>query len=103
MISIDIQRCRDHGLPSWLSTRRKCELNANFKTFDDLVAIFPQSYIELLKNVYDDVEDIDLYVGGALESLSQKENVFVGETFRCIIGEMMNCLCVIFIHLLLFF
>jgi Animal haem peroxidase len=90
MLSIDIQRCRDHGLLTFLDARRMCGFIANFKTFDDLIAIFPQSYIKLLKNVYDSVEDIELYVGGSLETLYQTNNFIVGETFRCIIGELMN-------------
>lgn len=77
---------RDHGLPSFLDTRRKCELD-DFKTFEDLLAIFPQSYIDLLKNVYDSVDDIDLYIGGALESFTSVNTVLVGRTFGCIIGE----------------
>ena len=67
--------------------RRRCGLNANFKTFDDLIAIFPQSYIDLLKNAYESVEDIDLYVGGALESFITIDTVFLGESFGCIIGK----------------
>jgi peroxidase len=78
---------RDHGLPTFLDTRRKCGFNANFKTFDDMIAIFPQNYVDLLKLAYSSVEDIDLYVGGSLESFLTIESVFVGETFGCVIGE----------------
>jgi hypothetical protein len=79
---------RDHGLGSFLETRRKCGMKADFKSFDDLIAIFPQDYIELLKNTYESVEDIDLYVGGALESFLTVAEIFVGETFGCIIGTI---------------
>jgi peroxidase len=73
-------------LPSFLDTRRACGID-DFKTFGDLLKIFPKSYVELLRNVYDDVEDIDLYVGGALESFTTVNSVLVGETFGCIIGD----------------
>lgn len=79
---------RDHGLPTFLQTRRQCGFNANYKTFEDLVDIFPeQSYIDILKNAYDSVEDIDLYVGGALETFMTINQVILGATFGCIIGE----------------
>jgi peroxidase len=78
---------RDHGLPTFLDARRKCGFNANFQTFDDLIAIFPQNYVDLLKTAYSSVEDIDLYVGGSLESFLVMESVFLGETFGCVIGE----------------
>lgn len=67
--------------------RRKCGLNANFTTFEDLLAIFPQSYIDLLKNVYANIEDIDLLVGGSLESFQIFDKKLVGETFSCIFQE----------------
>jgi hypothetical protein len=62
-------------------------MKADFKSFDDLIAIFPQDYIDLLRNSYESVEDIDLYVGGALESFLTIAEIFVGETFGCIIGK----------------
>jgi peroxidase len=78
---------RDHGLPTYLQTRAKCGLKSNFKTFDDLIEIFPQSYIELLKPEYESVEDIDLVVGGSLESFLSVDSTLVGETFDCIIRD----------------
>lgn len=77
---------RDHGLPTFVETRKKCGLD-DFKTFDDLLKIFPQTYIDSLKNVYDSVLDIDLYVGGALESFTNINSALVGATFGCIIGD----------------
>lgn len=78
---------RDQGLPTYLDSRRQCGFNASFKTFDDLISIFPQSYVDLLKKAYLSVDDIDLYVGGSLESFVGINTVLVGETFGCIIGE----------------
>jgi hypothetical protein len=50
--------------------------------------IFPQSYIEILRDAYDSPEDIDLYVGGALETFVTINDVIIGATFRCVIGEI---------------
>lgn len=78
---------RDHGLPTYLQTRRQCGLKADFKTFEDLLALFPQSYVDLLKAEYESVEDIDLVVGGSLESFLNVDNALVGETFDYIIRD----------------
>ncbi|CRL07712.1 CLUMA_CG020666, isoform A [Clunio marinus] len=87
LLSIDIQRGRDHGLPTFLDARRKSGFKADFKTFDDLTEIFPQHNVELLKSVYEDVEDIDLYVGAMLETFSSLDEVLVGETLGYVIGH----------------
>lgn len=78
---------RDHGIPTYLQSRKQCGFNAAFKSFDDLIALFPPTFIKLLKDVYDDVEDIDLLVGGYLEAFLDFDNNFTGETLRCIIEE----------------
>jgi Animal haem peroxidase len=62
-------------------------LNSDFKSFDDLLELFPKSYIDLLKAEYEDIEDIDLVVGGSLESYLNVEIALVGDTFDCIIRD----------------
>lgn len=52
-----------------------------------MIAIFPNSYVDLLKCEYESVEDIDLVVGGSLESFLNVNNSLVGETFDFIIRE----------------
>ena len=41
--------------------------------------------IDILSEYYDDVDDIDLFIGGILEPSS--EDSLLGETFKCIVGE----------------
>ena len=62
-------------------------MKADFKSFDDLIELFPQSYVDLLKAEFDSVEDIDLVVGGSLESYLNVNNALVGETFDFIIRD----------------
>jgi hypothetical protein len=62
-------------------------LRSDFTKFEDLLAIFPQSYVDLLKAEYDSVKDIDLIIGGSLESFQMLDKDLVGETFDCIIRE----------------
>lgn len=78
---------RDQGLPTFLDVIRKCNLNARYSTFDDLMAIFPKTNVQLLRETYDSVEDIDLIVGGALETFSTFDQVLAGASMGCIIGE----------------
>jgi len=42
--------------------------------------------VNALKSIYNNVDDIDLYVGGLLE-INQQEDGLLGPTFLCIIAE----------------
>jgi peroxidase len=89
LIGIDIQRGRDHGIPSFAEIRRRCNLKPEIKTFDDFKLIFnkTQSNVDLLKNIYESAEDVDFYVGGLLEIYENLANPLAGETFGCVIGN----------------
>ena len=67
LVSINIQRGRERGVPGYTKYRnlKLCGLS-NVKSFDDLknVADFDQDDVENLRKVYDNVHDIDLFVGG---------------------------------------
>ena len=67
LVSINIQRGRERGLPGYTKYRnlKLCGLS-NVKSFDDLknVAGFAEQDVENLRKVYDNVHDIDLFVGG---------------------------------------
>ena len=67
LVSINIQRGRERGLPGYTKYRnlKLCGLS-NVKSFDDLknVAGFAEKDVENLRKVYDNVHDIDLFVGG---------------------------------------
>ena len=67
LVSINIQRGRERGLPGYTKYRnlKLCGLS-NVKSFDDLknVAGFAEEDVENLRKVYDNVHDIDLFVGG---------------------------------------
>ena len=67
LVSINIQRGRERGLPGYTKYRnlQLCGLS-NVKSFDDLknVAGFQQQDVENLRKVYDNIHDIDLFVGG---------------------------------------
>lgn len=82
--AIDIQRGRDHGLASYNDYRHFCGLPkaTKFQDFGDYIS--PEN-IEKLSLLYASVDDVDLVVGGSLESHVDK--TLVGPTFLCLILE----------------
>lgn len=93
LMSVDIQRGRDHGVPAYTKFRKMCNMKSNIKVFNDLAPYVPSSGIVQLRQTYKSVFDIDLLVAGALESIPTAKNEteddsgFFGPTFQCIIGE----------------
>lgn len=90
LISLDIQRGRDHGIPSFVEIRRQCKLTPEINSFDDFGKIFNKANVELLKSMYESHEDVDFYIGGLLEAFESFANPFAGPTFGCVIGENYN-------------
>ena len=89
LAAFNIQRGRDHGLPSYNRWRAFCNLTAP-RTIDGLRDdISNASTRRLLREVYgDNPDNIDLWVGGLLEDL--QEDSQLGPTFRCIIGDQFS-------------
>ncbi|XP_015600692.1 uncharacterized protein LOC107270313 isoform X1 [Cephus cinctus] len=82
--AIDIQRSRDHGLPGYNAYRKICKLRYA-EDFDDLIGEIPREGIEKLRNIYAHVDDIDLLVGGSMET--PIAGGILGPTVRCLVGE----------------
>jgi len=83
LASLNIMRGRDHGLPGYTKYRKFCKLS-EIKTFQDLTIHMDQAVADKLGEVYDSVEDIDLFTGGLAER--RISGALVGPTFACIIG-----------------
>ncbi|XP_060841527.1 peroxidase-like [Rhopalosiphum padi] len=84
LLSYDIQRGRDTGLPPYNKMRQLCGLPIA-KSFDDLSDIIPADDIYDLETLYSSVDDIDFIVGALLET--PEDDALVGNTSRCIIGD----------------
>ncbi|CAK1543838.1 unnamed protein product [Leptosia nina] len=84
LIAMDIQRGRDHGIASYNDYRETCGLR-RATTFQDLIGEISQDRINTLAQLYECVDDIDLFVGGALEK--DVQGSVLGHTFQCIIAE----------------
>nr|XP_037287942.1 peroxidase-like [Rhipicephalus microplus]XP_037287949.1 peroxidase-like [Rhipicephalus microplus] len=86
LLSLDVNRGRDHGLPSYLHYRVLCGLKPIY-SFDDFKKE-SKSYdaVNRLKAVYGNYfEDLDLIAGLALET--PVHGSFYGPTTLCILGE----------------
>lgn len=84
VISLDIQRGRDHGLPGYNAYRKLCGLRSA-RVFNDLLDNIAPEEVKKLSQVYNHPDDIDLIIGGLAET--PKKDSVVGETFACILAD----------------
>merc|ERR1712234_73146 len=67
LIALNIQRGRDHGLPGYIHHLRDCT-GQQVRSWTDLELVMRPLYAEKMRKVYVDLDDIDLFVGGFLET-----------------------------------
>ena len=84
LASLNIQRGRDHGLAPYNIWREQCGLR-RFTEWHELENVMDRRTVARLENVYEHMDDIDLFTGG----MAEKPVVggIVGPTFACIIGQ----------------
>lgn len=110
LVSIDIQRGRDHGMPTYNQIRRLCGLQPvkNFRQLKSILSddddwehlsrVYSYVFIQVLFDkmsmllihcvfffLFSHVDDIDFWVAGNLEKPLQEG--ILGPTFSCIVGE----------------
>ena len=82
LAALNIQRGRDHGLPSYNGIRETFAMDA----MNDFAEISPDAFVQdCLISSYDDVADIDPWVGMLAEP--HAPNAMVGETFRAVLVD----------------
>merc|ERR1712083_372347 len=93
LVALNIQRGRDHGLPSWTNWRKICKLPP-IKSWKQLSQVFPSPVVPRLQALYSKVEDIDIFVGGLLETPDSgplapghTRGSILGPTFLCLVGD----------------
>lgn len=88
LVSLNIQRGRDHGLAPYNSWRRFCKLppltTNQFSQYGTTMGDFTAENADLFRRVYGHPEDIDLYSGAIKETLLPDAQV--GPTFACILA-----------------
>lgn len=84
LAALNIQRGRDHGLPSYNIWREQCGLH-RFSNWGELLQVMDDDTVGRLAAVYKHVDDIDLFPGG----LAEKPVIrgLIGPTFACILGQ----------------
>ncbi|CAG0883375.1 unnamed protein product [Darwinula stevensoni] len=84
LVTINIQRGRDHGIPSYIQFRQKCGLKTP-KQFWEMYNIVEPEAMQIFQRLYRNVDDIDLYSGGILEV--KGNGSLVGPTFACLLAD----------------
>lgn len=84
LMARNIQRGRDHGIPTYGVWRQRCSLK-KLKDFSDLDEIMQKGASDVFRKLYNHPDDIDLFAAGMAEK--HKGNLIVGPTFSCIIGK----------------
>ncbi|KAG7190742.1 hypothetical protein KM043_006814 [Ampulex compressa] len=87
LVSLNIQRGRDHGLPGYTKWREHCGLG-KAEGFSDLEGHFDPEALQQISALYESVDDIDLYTGALAEL--PKSGGIVGPTFTCLIADQFD-------------
>ncbi|XP_065352349.1 uncharacterized protein LOC135947188 [Cloeon dipterum] len=85
LVSLNIQRGRDQGLPPYPAWREHC----GFKrptTFEDLEEIMDTESVDRMKTMYNTVDDIDPYTGLLSETPVTTSGI-LGPTATCVISD----------------
>lgn len=84
LVTVNIQRGRDHGLPGYNFFRQACGLT-RLRSFEQLDSVMVEGASEVFSQLYAHVDDIDLFIAGNYEK--KLRDAMVGPVFACIIGE----------------
>ncbi|KAI1290128.1 Peroxidase [Halotydeus destructor] len=84
LISLNIQRGREHGLPGYNHYRQLCGQRAA-SSFEELNKVMRHGAAEVFSKLYRHVDDIDLFVG--LNHEKPLADGVVGPTMACILAE----------------
>ncbi|XP_043217352.1 peroxidase-like [Amphibalanus amphitrite] len=84
LVALNIQRGRDHGIPSYNQLREICGMK-KAQTWSDLATEIDSETISRFALLYKSVDDVDLFIGGVSER--PVEDALVGPVFRCIITD----------------
>nr|KAG5691359.1 hypothetical protein BaRGS_033408 [Batillaria attramentaria] len=86
LVSLNIQRGRDHGLPSFSRFRQACGLPPVSSFQDTCLGNMGST----LQQLYSDVNDIDVFPGSMVEP--RAEGAIVGPTIACLLSRQFHAL-----------
>lgn len=83
LASINIQRGRDHGISGYTKFRDFCGLSP-VKTWQDMKRFIPADIVDIYRQFFRNVEDVDLFLASIAEI--KQGNALVGPTLQCLLG-----------------
>jgi len=87
LAALNIQRGREHGIPSYNRYREWCGLS-KIRSFDELRGWMSNNTANAFRSTYQDPEDIDVWSAGISET--PLPGSMVGPTFACLIGKQFH-------------
>jgi len=87
LAALNLQRGREHGIPSYTKYRDWCGLS-RVHSWQDLQGIMPNKTVAAYSRLYETPEDLDLWSAGVTET--PLPGALVGPTFSCIIGRQFH-------------
>jgi len=87
LAALNIQRGRDHGLPSYNKYRQPCGM-LRAADFTHFLAEISPAFVEKLNNLYRDPNDVDLFPAMLVEK--PLPGGIVGPTLSCLLGQQFN-------------
>ncbi|XP_002929445.2 lactoperoxidase [Ailuropoda melanoleuca] len=85
LAAINVQRCRDHGMPGYNAWRGFCDLPQP-QTLKELNAVLKNRRLaKKLLDLYGTPDNIDIWVGGVAEPLVERGRV--GSLLACLLGK----------------
>lgn len=87
LVSLNMQRGREFGLPGYMEFRKFCGLPAS-QTWDEMQGTMPNDTIRRYASIFEHPADIDLWSGGVSEK--SLPGSMLGPTFACIIATQLS-------------
>ena len=84
LVSLNIQRGRDHGLPDYNTARKALGLKY-YDSFDDFDT--DSNTKQKLKDLYNDINNVDLFVGGLVDNRDKCKNGQLSDVFAKIVRD----------------
>ncbi|CAL4126431.1 unnamed protein product, partial [Meganyctiphanes norvegica] len=84
LVALNIQRGRDHGIPSYRKWRKYCGLN-DVKTFKKLEKVMEKPLAKEFARIYNKMDDVDIFPA-ALSEYPIKDGL-LGETLSCLLAR----------------
>ncbi|KAH8419210.1 hypothetical protein KR222_010706 [Zaprionus bogoriensis] len=84
LVSLNIQRGRDHGIPAYPIFRRHCQLPP-VDTWEQMAQAVDNATLDSIKQIYDSPQDVDVYTGAVSEP--PLEGAIFGPLLSCLVSD----------------